>query len=110
MLKVYVFTSWQINKDYIAQTSCENRNNPISDCAGSCQLVKQLENTEPSDKPFTPPTGVEKIELSHYTTTNTQHSVLNDTCCTSTIHFSRNERLVKAEIAFSFFHPPEPLV
>ncbi len=109
MLKVFVFSSWQINKEFIAQTSCENRNDPASDCAGRCQLIKQLKNTEPSEKPFTPPVGVEKIELSTFTSTEETNTVAK-TEDSSVIHFNRNHKLMPIGIANSIFHPPEPLV
>lgn len=109
MLKVFVFTSWQINQDYIAQTSCENRYDPTSDCAGSCQLVKQLNKTEPQEKPFTPPVGIEKVELSNFTSVTTNNNV-SKTEDSSIIHYTFNDKLAKSNIAYSFFHPPEPLV
>jgi hypothetical protein len=109
MLKVYVFASWQINQEYIAQTSCENRNNPNSDCAGSCQLVKQLEATEGEEKPFTPPTGIEKIELSTFTTPSSTGKVQEDSNDKLT-YFNTSDKLVKADFTNSFFHPPELLV
>lgn len=109
MLKVFVFTSWQINQEYIAQNSCIERNNPISDCEGKCQLVKQLKETEPSEKPFTPPIGVEKVELSTYTST-IQNNPLSKTEDSSIIHFKYDDTLMPTGIANSLFHPPEPLV
>lgn len=109
MLKVYVFSSWQINQDYIAQTSCENRNNAASDCEGKCQLIKQLKETEPSEKPFTPPAGVEKVELSTFTTTEDANP-LAKTEDSSIIHFNHNDKLMPSGISNSLFQPPEPLV
>lgn len=110
MLKVYVFSAWQINQDFIAQTSCENRNDPSSSCAGSCQLVKQLEATDNQEKPFAPPVGIEKVELSTYTTTNTTQVSRGNDSKDTIKYFNTNDELLKSEIAFSFFHPPEPLV
>ncbi len=109
MLKVYVFASWQINREYIAQTSCENRNNPNSNCAGSCQLVKQLEATEGEEKPFTPPVSIEKIELSSFTTPSSVDKLQEDSD-DKLIYFRTSDKLVKPDFAISFFHPPELLV
>jgi len=109
MLKVCAYTSWKINQNYIAKTSCENRNNPASNCAGSCQLIKQLKTIDNQKKPYTPTVRVEKIELSSYTTITTTKIVATD-CCHTAIYFNLHEKLIKPEIVFSFFHPPQPLV
>lgn len=108
MLKVFVFTSWQINKDFIAKNNCIERNNTASDCKGKCQLIKQLKETEPTEKPFTPPTGVEKVELSSFTEINSTSIVKTED--SSIILFKQDDTLVPFGIINSFFHPPEPLV
>lgn len=109
MLKVFVFSSWQINQEYIAKTSCVERNNPKSDCAGQCQLAKQLKDTEPTEKPFTPPSGVEKVELS----TNAVlpiDSLLVNSEDSSIIYFKQEGIGMPFGAANSLFHPPESLV
>jgi len=37
---------YQINKKYIAENLCVNRNNPQMHCAGKCYLKKQIKKTE----------------------------------------------------------------
>jgi len=36
------FLDYQINRDYIAQNLCENKNDVIPTCGGSCYLKKEL--------------------------------------------------------------------
>lgn len=40
--KVFIYMDFCLNRNYIAQNLCENRNNPDSHCAGSCYLKKEL--------------------------------------------------------------------
>jgi hypothetical protein len=37
---------YQLNKDFIAQTLCENQDKPAMQCEGNCFLSKQLKNLE----------------------------------------------------------------
>lgn len=109
LLKVGVYTSWQINRDFIAKTSCENRFDPSSDCEGKCQLQKQLKKTENQEQPFAPPVGIEKVELANYTSAST--TIVQSNAEESTIiHFNKDSRLIKNNLAYSFFHPPEYMV
>ncbi|MBK7149618.1 MAG: hypothetical protein IPH78_12575 [Bacteroidetes bacterium] len=41
---------YHINKRYIAQQLCENRNNPASNCQGHCYLSKQLKKAEEGER------------------------------------------------------------
>ena len=49
-MKVVVITNWKINQDYIAEYLCENKDKPELNCAGCCQLEKQLTKTEPEKR------------------------------------------------------------
>ena len=41
---------YHVNKEYIAQKLCENRNNPAIHCNGHCYLSKQLNKAEQNEK------------------------------------------------------------
>lgn len=43
-VKLGVVIWYQINKEYIAQNLCENRNQPEKQCCGKCYLNKKLNN------------------------------------------------------------------
>ena len=49
---VLPYIEYAINKDYIAQNLCINRDNPHSCCQGKCYLEKQLKKS--SDSPSDP--------------------------------------------------------
>jgi len=46
MGKTGIVISYQINKTYIAQELCENKEIPMMQCNGKCQLKAQLQKQE----------------------------------------------------------------
>lgn len=50
-VKVGVVVYYNINKAYISQQLCENRNKPALHCNGHCYLAKQLKKTEEGPQP-----------------------------------------------------------
>jgi len=46
IVKLGVITDWKINQEYIAKTSCVNRNKPQLECNGKCQLQKRLKELD----------------------------------------------------------------
>ncbi len=50
-VKVGVVVYYNINKAYISQQLCENRNKPTLQCNGHCYLAKQLKKTEEGAQP-----------------------------------------------------------
>ena len=55
---------YQVQKKYIAQKLCENRNNPSKGCAGKCYLKKMLKQAEEDEKAL-PGNIKEKMETSY---------------------------------------------
>jgi len=67
-MKVYVFTTFQINKSYITATLCENKALPKKQCNGKCYLAKKMQTEE--QQPQTLPgllKGMEEIFLTSST-------------------------------------------
>jgi hypothetical protein len=103
---VVIFASWQANRDYIAQNYCENKDNPDSDCAGACQLAKQIENADETKAPFLPHKGIEKVELAVFDIV-TKTDFLQPLLVTHT-HYNRGDDFLIADnFALSVFQPPE---
>lgn len=44
--KLIVVINYRINKEYIAENLCENRDEPESCCEGKCHLEKELDKEE----------------------------------------------------------------
>ncbi len=47
--RLYVLVNFQINKEYIAENLCENKEEPESCCEGSCHLTKELVKVEEAE-------------------------------------------------------------
>lgn len=64
-LKVYIFIDFQVNKAFIAEVLCINKDEPEILCSGKCYLNNQLEKTEDQQKDF-PQSLKDKSELTLY--------------------------------------------
>ncbi|MBB5637689.1 hypothetical protein HDE68_003614 [Pedobacter cryoconitis] len=48
--RLFVYTSFELNQQYIATTLCENRDKPQMHCNGKCYLAKKLKQAEEKEK------------------------------------------------------------
>lgn len=48
--KGIIYLDYQLHKDYIASTLCENKDKPEMHCDGQCHLKKQLEEDDEKDQ------------------------------------------------------------
>src|SRR5688572_30573401 len=64
-MKVYVFTSFQLNKSYISTNLCINKALPKKQCNGKCYLAKKMQEEEQQQTPSLPSLlkGMEEIFL-----------------------------------------------
>jgi hypothetical protein len=63
--KTFVFAWFKANQAYVAQTLCENKAKPTSNCKGKCYLAKQLKKADgESQTQKTPalPQGLKEIK------------------------------------------------
>lgn len=63
LVNVGIMVYYHLNKNYIAQKLCENRNNPAIQCNGHCYLVKQLKKAEENEQKQTTIFIKEKEEI-----------------------------------------------
>lgn len=47
--RLAVLINFQVNKEYIVENLCENRDKPECCCEGSCQLAKELKKVEEAE-------------------------------------------------------------
>ena len=59
--KFVIVIDYQVNKEFITKTLCENKAKPTMHCNGKCHLKKQLEKQEKKEKPVN--TSKEKFEI-----------------------------------------------
>lgn len=45
----FIYVDFQLNREYIANNLCENREVPETACGGTCFLTKQLKNAHEND-------------------------------------------------------------
>lgn len=57
--------AFQTNQDFIAANLCVNRDRPELECNGKCQLIKTLEEQQPSGQPKAVPANDLIIPLFH---------------------------------------------
>ena len=81
--KLFVLAWYQVNKTYIAQKLCENRNKPKMHCNGKCQLRKKMQLLEQeSSSKSSAPVKIDKIDILEFllpvnqTTLNNSFSIL----------------------------------
>ena len=76
--KLLVLAWYQVNKTYIDQKLCENRNKPKMHCNGKCQLRKkmqQLDQESPSNSSV--PVKTDKIAILEFLLPENQASLNN---------------------------------
>ncbi len=77
-LRVYTpYADYFFNQEYIAAVLCEEKDDPISICAGSCYLVKELKDKqEQSQEEQLPQRSKLNISITHlYTISNLEFSI-----------------------------------
>jgi hypothetical protein len=47
--KVFILVNYELNKKYITENLCENRDKPAMHCDGQCHLKKQLDKEDKSE-------------------------------------------------------------
>lgn len=52
--RVWIWVSFQMNRDYIAAYLCENKDRPEMKCGGKCYLMKQMAAAEQQDAEIPP--------------------------------------------------------
>lgn len=74
--KMGIIAWYELNKDYVAETLCENKDKPELECNGKCYLSKQLkkvDNETKSEQDQQLPQKVQKLEIPLFLTTECIH-------------------------------------
>jgi hypothetical protein len=101
---LWIITSFQINKEYIASNLCINRFDKIPTCKGQCFLTKELSKEQNENKKNI--TTIEKDSIfiaPHFVVIQTQkysESILKN-------KFSYHKTTKYTSFLFSFENPPE---
>lgn len=66
LTKVGIMINFEINRDFIAEVLCINKEQPITMCEGQCYLADQLQKSEEQNDKRAPGPGSEKLEVVYY--------------------------------------------
>ena len=94
---------YELNKEYITRTFCENKDKPKMHCNGKCHMAKMLKQEEKNNNL---PAGnlLEKWEVQWYSESNSQPEITY--ICIQTITAYHYNRAVSGSILRGVFHPP----
>lgn len=105
--RLYVLVNFQLNKEYIAENLCENKDEPESCCEGSCHLTKELVKVEEAENqgPLkSEDSKKEKLEdVFNFNSTIKVFFHLNSINVTKVV---TNNFSIKTGYLSSVFHPP----
>ncbi len=105
---VAVLGLYELNKSYVAQNLCENRDKPQMKCCGKCYLRKQLRKVDDNEKPSgNTPAKTLKIEvLACILPLVPGQSPGRFGFCDDAVHTPGLQHLHGRLAASSVFHPP----
>ena len=104
-VKLGVVIWYQVNKEYVAQNLCENRDKPEMNCCGKCYLRKQLKKVETNNTGTNIPQKWNFGEVMMYTVPDLIYIkplLFSDDLCFVAIDDFLAPLLVSSDI----FHPP----
>jgi len=96
--------SFNINREYIAQKLCENRDKPKLNCKGNCVMMKKMKQEKKEQEL----PGTNKIEVNtHVLSSKSFFASEPDPVLTSNIRrFIAFNTGRPVDRSFAFFHPP----
>lgn len=102
---------YSINFDYISKVLCINKDEPELECAGKCQLAKEIKKTMPTEtgdkKPVLPSTEFDKFPITYH---NTIQQICFIFAPLKTLNCFGNHVGKTINYISSVFHPPDVLV
>lgn len=101
----FVVMAFNLNRDYIAKTLCENRYRPQLNCKGNCVLMKKMREKEKQEQ--NAPESV-KLEITSLVLSSKSFFATVETpVIISSINYGNATNSGKpVDRAVSFFHPP----
>ena len=64
--KIGIMIDFEINRDFISEVLCINRDKPMTICSGRCYLTSQLEKADEKENEQAPPTQRVKAEVLYF--------------------------------------------
>lgn len=110
--KMGIMVWYEVNKDYVAQELCENKDKPQLHCNGKCYLNKQIakvdDRTDKNGVPV-PAKKTEKTELNVFFSTAELQFSITDYTAIDRSYYDNYIPPRGMQPLFSVFHPPRAL-
>jgi hypothetical protein len=102
--KLFIVLDFQLNRNYIAQNLCENRNKPQMHCNGKCHMMKVMKQEQKKDQDSPERKAENKFEL---ICADYQQTKLNPAITITAISYPHIEEVIYTGFSSTFFHPPQ---
>lgn len=101
--RTFIIINYEVNKDYISNVLCENKEKKAMHCEGKCHLKKELDKEEKSENT---PTGSskEKFEITLFNE-NIQEFFIHTV--NNVIHSVVYIAILPQNCSIAIFHPPK---
>ena len=112
LLLAQIFSKWilvadySINKEFIAEKLCENRDKPKLQCDGKCQLAKKLAAEEGQNNKTSSGNSIAKPSFSEIIVTDTDLLTTTVESASSTTFNNFYLAAMPVPVPSSIFHPP----
>lgn len=101
--KVIILVDYELNKEYITEIFCHNKNKPQLECNGKCHLMKQMKEDDKKEK--APLNNVkEKFEVQLFCSIQEMLSLNSFVISQFNFHSFQLQKTISP--SFSIFHPP----
>ena len=100
--RTFIIVNYQVNKDYISNVLCENKEKKTMHCEGKCHLKKELDKEQKSEST---PTGnsKEKFEITLYNTIHEEKIIFEEVIIKPVFTYSA---ILTDKVVIPVFHPP----
>lgn len=104
--KIWIYSSFKINQDYIAKNHCENRFKNLA-CKGQCVLMKKLQKAQEKEESRQCNFAKEKFDVFDFNPTSIRSLILPRVGINvkQTVFFYLSH--ITSSVDFDIFHPPQ---
>jgi len=102
--KLFIVLDFQLNRSYIAQNLCVNRNKPQMHCNGKCHMMKVMKQEQKKDQDNPERKAENKFEL---ICADCPQAKLTPAFTFTAISYPRIKETIYAGFFTTFFHPPQ---
>ncbi|MCR8558968.1 hypothetical protein KXD93_15025 [Mucilaginibacter sp. BJC16-A38] len=64
--RYFVYAGFELNRNYIASTLCENRDKPWLHCNGKCYFIKKIKQAQENERREAAKDGLSRLEVSFF--------------------------------------------